>query len=167
MNSSENISEVAGAAAGEVIANRLRRTLIGPMWHGDAVNQLLHGVSAADAAKRPVAGAHNIWELVLHMTAWANIARDRASLKKQPEPTAAQDWPMHSGTSIEAWSDAQMRLTEAYERLAQKAEGLDDATLDANVPGHDYDVREMLVGVVEHGVYHGGQIGLLKRALRG
>lgn len=74
---------------------------------------------------------------------------------------------MHSGTSIEAWSDAQMRLTEAYERLAQKAEGLDDATLDANVPGHDYDVREMLVGVVEHGVYHGGQIGLLKRALRG
>lgn len=154
-------------SSSEVIADRLRRTLVGPMWHGDAVNQLLFGVSAADAARRPVPGAHNIWELVLHMTAWANIARDRLSLKKLPEPTTAQDWPpMNAGTSIEAWSDAQMRLTESYEALAQKAEDLDEATLDAIVPGHDYPVREMLIGVVEHGAYHGGQIGLLKRALR-
>ena len=160
MNSGEKFSEV--------IADRLRRTLVGPVWHGDAVNQLLHGVSAADAVARPVSGAHNIWELVLHMTSWANIARDRLSLKQLPEPTGAQDWPpMTAGTSIEAWSDAQMRLTEAYEALAQKAEDLDDATFDAIVPGHDYPVREMLEGVVEHGAYHGGQIGLLKRALRG
>lgn len=148
------------------IADRLRRTLVGPMWHGDAVNQLLHGVSAADANKRPVAGAHTIWELVLHMAAWANIARDRLSLKKQPTPTDAQDWPAVSGTSIEAWSDAQMRLSEAYERLAQQCEGLDDATFDAMIPGHDYNVEVLLQGVVEHGAYHGGQIGLLKRALR-
>lgn len=160
MHSSENPSEV--------IADRLRRTLVGPMWHGDAVTQLLQGVSAADAARRPVAGAHNIWELVLHMTAWANIARDRLSLKELPEPTTAQDWPpMLSVPSIEAWSDAQMRLTEAYEALAQRTEELDGATFDAIVPGHEYPVREMLIGVVEHGVYHGGQIGLLKRALRG
>lgn len=159
MNSSEKFNEV--------IADRLRRTLVGPMWHGDAVNQLLHGVSAADAVRRSVPGAHNIWELVLHMTAWANIARDRLSLKLLPEPTTAQDWPpMTAGTSIEAWSDAQMRLSEAYEALAQKAEDLDDATFDAMVPGHDYPVREMLIGVVEHGVYHGGQVAILKRALR-
>jgi uncharacterized damage-inducible protein DinB len=73
---------------------------------------------------------------------------------------------MTAGTSIEAWSDAQMRLTESYEALAQKTEELDEATLDAIVPGHDYPVREMLIGVVEHGAYHGGQVGLLKRALR-
>lgn len=153
---------------GEIVADRVRRTLVGPMWHGDAVNHLLHGVSASDAARRPVAGAHNMWELVLHMTAWANIARERLSLKTLPEPTTAQDWPpMICGTSIEAWSDAQMRLTEAYEALAQKTEDLDDDTLDTSVPGHEYSVRDMIVGVVEHGAYHGGQIGLLKRALRG
>jgi uncharacterized damage-inducible protein DinB len=151
----------------EAIADSLRRTLTGPMWHGDAINQLLSGVSAADAARRPVAGAHTIWELVLHMTAWANIAGARLSPKAQPEPTAAEDWPpLISGKSIEAWSDAQMRLTEAYERLAQKAEELDRDAMRAGVPGHDYSVRTMLIGVVEHGAYHGGQIGLLKRALK-
>ncbi|MBC8090266.1 MAG: DinB family protein [Phycisphaerae bacterium] len=150
----------------ESIADSLRRTLTGPMWHGDAVNQLLSGVPASDAANRPVPGAHTIWELVLHMTAWANIAHMRLASKPQREPTAAEDWPpLTGGQSIEAWSDAQMRLTEAYERLAQKTETLDRDALQAQVPGHDYSVRTMLIGVVEHGAYHGGQIGLLKRAL--
>ena len=150
----------------EAIADSLRRTLTGPMWHGDAVNQLLSGVSATDAARRPVAGAHTIWELVLHMTAWANIAQKRLSSKAQPEPTMAEDWPpVRGGQSIETWSDALMRLTEAYESLALRAEGLDRDALRTQVRGHDYSVRVMLIGVVEHGAYHGGQIGLLKRAL--
>lgn len=150
----------------EALADSLRRTLTGPMWHGDAVNQLLGGVSASDALRRPVPGAHTIWELVLHMTAWANIAYKRLSPRKQPEPTIAEDWPpLTSGKSIEAWSDAQMRLGESYERLAQKTEELDAEALRSQVPGHEYSVRVMLMGVVEHGAYHGGQIGLLKRAL--
>ncbi|MEO7360422.1 MAG: DinB family protein [Gemmatimonadaceae bacterium] len=153
--------------ASESIGDSLRRTLTGPMWHGDAVSQLLSGISAADAARRPIPGAHTIWEIVAHMAAWANIAQRRLSSKQQAEPTAAEDWPPHtSGQSIEAWSDAQMRLGEAYERLAQKSEGLDCDALDAQVPGHDYSVQVMLMGVVEHGAYHGGQIALLKRALR-
>lgn len=153
--------------ASEAIADSLRRTLTGPMWHGDAVNQLLSGISAADAARRPITSAHTIWELALHMAAWANIAQKRLSSKQPAEPTTADDWPpLTSGQSIEAWSDAQMRLGEAYEGLAQKTETLDRDALNAGVPGHDYSTRVMLMGVVEHGAYHGGQIALLKRALR-
>ncbi|MEP6834274.1 MAG: DinB family protein [Gemmatimonas sp.] len=151
----------------EAIADSLRRTLTGPMWHGDAINQLLSGVSAADAARRPITGAHTVWELVLHMTAWANIAQKRLSSKQQPEPTPAEDWPPHtSGQSIEAWSDAQIRLGEAYEGLAQKTEAIDRDELNTQVPGHEYTARVMLMGVVEHGAYHGGQIAMLKRALQ-
>ena len=64
--------------ASEAIADSLRRTLTGPMWHGAAVNQLLSGLSAADAACRPIAGAHTIWELVLHMAAWASVVEHGA-----------------------------------------------------------------------------------------
>ena len=153
--------------ASEAIADSLRRTLTGPMWHGDAVNQLLRGISAADAARRPITSAHTIWELVLHMSAWATIAQKRLSSKAQPEPTTVEDWPpLTSGQSIEAWSDAQMRLSEAYEGLAQKTEALDRDALNAHVPGQDYSARVLLMGVVEHGAYHGGQIAILKRALR-
>jgi len=43
---------------------------------------------------------------------------------------------------------------------------LDDAALDARVKGLDYPVGILLDGVVEHGTYHGGQIALLRKAVR-
>lgn len=150
----------------QAIADRLRRTLTGPMWHGDAITPLLQGVSASDAASHPVPGAHSIWDIVVHLTAWANIVRERLSLKEMRAPSAAQDWPpISTARSIEAWTDAQMRLTEAHEALAQNVEQLDASSLERGVAGHTYVVHEMLRGVVEHSLYHGGQVGLLKRAL--
>jgi len=60
------------------LANHIRRTVTGPMWHGPALGELLADVSVDEARIRPIAGAHTIWELVLHVTAWADIARAAA-----------------------------------------------------------------------------------------
>jgi uncharacterized damage-inducible protein DinB len=57
------------------------------------------------------------------------------------------------------------QLRGAYEALAAQVETLDDAALRATVRGRDHSVETMIRGVVEHGVYHGGQVALLKRAL--
>ena len=147
-------------------ADRIRRTVAGPMWHGDAINALLQGITPAQAALHPIKGAHSIWELVLHITAWANIVRERLSPHAQPTPSDAQDWPgVASHIDDKSWGGAIARLMSSHEVLATAVDKLDDRTLGAIVPGHDYTVLEMVGGVVEHGAYHGGQIGLLKRAL--
>ena len=36
-----------------------------------------HHAHAAEAASRPIPGAHSIWELVLHVAGWADVARAR------------------------------------------------------------------------------------------
>ena len=46
---------------------QLRRALQGDAWHGPSVLELLAGLSASQAASHPIAGAHSIWELVLHI----------------------------------------------------------------------------------------------------
>ena len=51
--------------------------MTGPMWHGPALAEVLEGVTAERAAARPIPGAHTIWEIVLHIIAWAEIARAR------------------------------------------------------------------------------------------
>ena len=61
----------------EAIADRLRRTIGGPMWHGPAIRELLVDVGPREAAARPIASAHSIWELVLHMATWAAFAAAR------------------------------------------------------------------------------------------
>jgi uncharacterized damage-inducible protein DinB len=56
-------------------------------------------------------------------------------------------------------------MSESYRGLAQDVRKLDDAAIDAMVPGLEYTMSNLLHGVIEHGTYHGGQIALLKKAL--
>jgi uncharacterized damage-inducible protein DinB len=135
------------------------------VWHGPALADLIGDVSAEDASAHPVTGAHSIWELVLHMTAWAEIARQRLTSPSAIEPTTEEDWPRVRGMSAEDWRGAVERLKEAHRELAADTALLDDARLIGRVPGRDHSVLAMLHGVVEHDAYHGGQIAILKRAL--
>ncbi|HET6958260.1 MAG TPA: DinB family protein [Vicinamibacterales bacterium] len=142
------------------LANHIERTVTGPMWHGPALKDVLDGVDAARARARPIAGAHSIWEIVLHVAAWADIARQRIHGECLGDPAPEQDWPPAGGD----WPQVIERLTESHRRLADDVRQLDDAALDAKVKTLDYPVGILLDGVVEHGTYHGGQIALLKKA---
>ena len=61
----------------ERIADQLKRAHEGGAWHGPAIDELLRGVTAGQAAARPFEGAHSIWELVAHAEAW-----ERAILRR-------------------------------------------------------------------------------------
>ena len=145
------------------LAKHIERTMTGPMWHGPALRDVLEGVDAARARRRPVAGAHSIWELVLHITAWSEIARQRIKGQATGDPTAEQDWPPVSDADAD-WPRAVDRLGDSHAELATDARTMNEEQLDALVPGLDYTVSVLLHGIIEHGTYHGGQIALLKKA---
>ena len=149
------------------LASHLRRTVDGPMWHGPALMELLGTVTVAQATVRPIPSAHTIAELVLHMTAWADIAGARLRGTAPAEVTPAMDWPSADSLDESKWHDALARLRASYDALAAQTEAMSDADLRGIVPASepDHTVETMLRGVVEHGVYHGGQVALLKRAL--
>jgi uncharacterized damage-inducible protein DinB len=155
------------------LSNHIKRTVSGPMWHGAALDEVLADVSHEQAAARPISGAHSIWEIVLHVTAWAEIALARVHGRRTGDPTPDEDWPAMPVAKQEAdsvsdpvadWHAARERLRDSYRALATDTRRLDQAAIDAKVPGLDYSVSNLLHGVIEHGTYHGGQIALLKRA---
>lgn len=149
---------------GRRLANHLRRTISGPMWHGPALQEALQGLTAEEAASRPLAGGHSIWELVQHIAAWAEISRERLT-QFLGEATSEQDWPPVNDTSAAAWQATVERLEKSFSALAEAVKVLSDDELSANLPGRDHPARAMLHGVIEHAVYHGGQIALLRKAL--
>ena len=146
------------------LSKHLERTMTGPMWHGQALAEILDGVTAERAAARPIAGAHTIWEIVLHVNAWVDIARARLKGQSTGDPTPEQDWPPVPASDAESWQRALKQLDTSHRLLAADARELDEAKLEALVPGLDYSVAVLLHGIVEHGTYHGGQIALLKKA---
>ena len=143
----------------------ISRVVSGPIWHGPALMDLVGDVTAEQAAARPITGAHTIWELVLHVTAWAEIARMRINDPRAPEPAPEQDCPAIPDASADAWRAAVERLNDSHRELAVDVGQMDETRLRQRVSGRDYDALVMLHGVVEHDAYHGGQIALLKRAL--
>ena len=150
------------------LSNHIKRTVAGPMWHGPSLDELLGSVSSDQAAARPVTGAHSIWEIVLHVTAWAEIALARLHGQRTGDPAPDEDWPPVPGSDAAAnWQAALERLRESYRALATHTRRLEPSAFDEKVAGADYSVSNLLHGVIEHGTYHGGQIAVLKRALEG
>jgi len=153
----------------ERIADELDRMNHGGAWHGPAIKETLNGVTASEAAARPINGAHSIWEIVLHMTAWAEEVRRRLSENARPLNGAA-DWPPPKDSTGDAWEDARSRLVAAHQRLRQEIREFPPSRLQESVSGEDNNGPTdsfyiMLHGLAQHDAYHTGQIAILKRAL--
>lgn len=150
-----------------LLANHIKRTVTGPMWHGPALAEVLAGVTHEQAAARPLADAHSIWEIVLHVTAWAEIARARIHGERIADASAAEDWPPVAPGGEAEWQAAVERLQTSHRELARDVRQLEESAIQEKVKGLEYTVSNLLHGVIEHGTYHGGQIVLLKKALAG
>src|SRR5262249_47744375 len=148
------------------IADQLERAFSGDPWHGPSLKDLLTGITPEQAGAQPVASAHSIWELTLHIELWARVARE--ALKGVPMPKLCgteKDWPAVTDKSSEAWNTAKAQFFTTGQELAQAIEGFSDARLGETVPGRTYDFYYLLHGIVQHSLYHGGQIALLKKAV--
>lgn len=148
---------------GQRLADQLRRSQSGEAWHGPSLEEILAGVTAQQAAAHPFAGVHSIWELVLHIAVWQKHILDRIERGGMAEIPDELDWPKVGATTDAAWKKALKDLKQANEDLACAVAKLDDARLHANVRGKDYDFHFMLEGMVQHNLYHAGQIALLKK----
>jgi uncharacterized damage-inducible protein DinB len=145
------------------IEDQLNRSFRGEAWHGPCLEELLRDVSFEQAAAKPVDGAHSVWEIVSHITAWIDAARRR--MEGEPlELSPEQDWPALPEPSDAAWKIALGNLEGAHEKLRGAVAALDSERLDDKVPGKPYSVYFLLHGIVQHNLYHAGQIAILKKA---
>ena len=155
----------------ERLRRELETTMDGDPWYGSAVARILDGIEAPGAAAHPIKGAHSIWELVLHMTAWVNEVRRRLEGGKHGDPTEG-DWPRVAETTPDAWKQAVSSLRRAHAELARTLAAADDAGLARQVAGNQVDASgkavtlyQTAIGILQHDTYHAGQIALLKKAL--
>jgi uncharacterized damage-inducible protein DinB len=132
------------------IADQLRRSWQGEAWSGPSVRDALAGVTASQAAQKPVKNAHPIWELVLHLTTWTNVARRRFQ-GELFEVSEAEDWPAMGGTDESTWQSALSALEKANDELVAALEVAakaadSDARLNDIAPGKDHTIYVLLHG---------------------
>jgi len=149
----------------ECIVDLLQSGYNGTPWHGPSLVANLNDLTAAQAVQKPIPNGHCIWELVQHITAWVNVTINTIDGQQYAILPVEQDWPAMSGTDDAAWQGALDILDSSMGALIAAVGELQDDTLWDNLPGMEFNMYWLLMGVVQHSAYHAGQIGLLKKGL--
>ena len=144
---------------------QLGKALEGDAWHGPSVLETLEGVTVEQAAAHPIAGAHSIWELVLHLCGTYDLVLRRLGGDGR-QLTESEDWPSTPETTAENWGDSIRTLKQLNEDLRHAVRNFPIERLDKPlVPEAPYTAYTQFIGITQHDLYHAGQVALLKKAL--
>ena len=146
------------------MGSQLKRSYEGGAWHGPSVLEAIEGVEWEQAFQKPVVGFHSICELILHIAAWAEVGARALNGDVYGSLPEEADWPDVGTPSEAAWEMAQKRCSAAQLKLRDSLRKYPDDELHEKLPGKEYSMNFLLQGILQHNVYHAGQIAVLKRA---
>lgn len=144
----------------------LEQTYGGNPWHGSSISHTLENVAASQATARPIPHCHTIGELVKHVTAWRIFALEKLRGNAAYDiATPEQDWPPVGAINQTGWQQSLAELSASQGQLLETLSLVNDEKLRETVPGREYDFYFLLHGIIQHDLYHLGQMALLKKAL--
>jgi len=154
----------------EKIINEFEKVLSGHPWYGSPVYNIINKVTFETAYEKPPGSVHNIAEIVLHMVAWTEEVMDRMNGLTAGAPTSG-DWPETGMPDEQKWQNYVNDLKLVNVNLLglirnfpeeQWNEPIDDKR--GNQPVVTYE--GLVWGLIQHHIYHTGQIALLKRIIQ-
>ncbi|RYY34765.1 MAG: DinB family protein [Sphingobacteriaceae bacterium] len=154
-------------------SNELSRVLSGDAWYSANTYDIIEGITFETAYERPPGGAHSIAEIILHMTGWTEEVIRRMQGHNAGLPPGG-DWPDAGTPNEQKWQ----RLKQDFKLMNVSLDGIiqkfpeekwDEPMVDERNKelGTGVTYAELLNGLIQHHVYHSGQIALLKRIING
>ena len=148
----------------ERIADQLKRAFEKDAWHGPSVLENLQGITAEQAQAKPINGAHGIWEIVLHISGWMKVAVPRMQGIKTSQPEEG-DWPAIKNATVTGWNQTLEEMQRNYDELMAAISKLSDEDLTKpvfEIPDYNY---VLLHRIIQHNLYHAGQMAVLRKAI--
>ena len=152
--------------------DRLMTVWAGDPWHGWSSKKILEDVSATEAVQRPLAGAQSIWDCTNHLIAWTEEVTARLSGSPGKAPVRG-DWPATIDSGPAAWAAtlaelkaARLALLDAIEKSHEEDLYTQVARLHDGAQSAPMTRAQTVSGLIDHDIYHLGQIAMLKKAIR-
>jgi uncharacterized damage-inducible protein DinB len=144
------------------IADSYHAVTIKGAWYGPSLAELLAEMSPELATTPPTPGAHTISALLQHLLLWNERVRNTSSNNPMPRWQAEEEW----AEPPIPWNELVSRWSQSRELLEEKIRKFPIEDLTKQVPGRNYPYETMLHGIVEHAIYHSGQIAMILSRLR-
>jgi len=146
---------------------QLSNVLSGRPWYAPGVYSTIEKVSFEAAYEKPPGSIHNIAEIVLHMLAWTEEVMDRMNGMTAGVPTSG-DWPQTGAPDEQKWQNYVDDLKLVNVNLQCIIQNFPDEQWNELVDDQrdnkkDVTYAGMIEGLIQHYIYHSGQIALLYR----
>jgi uncharacterized damage-inducible protein DinB len=144
------------------IADSYRAATVKGAWYGPTLAELLAGISPELAIKAPLPEAHSIAALLQHLLLWNERIRNTSDSNLMPRWDAEREW----AEPPVPWNDLVIRWNQSRDLLEEKIRSFPAADLTKQVAGRSYPYETMFDGIVQHAIYHSGQIAMVLSMLR-
>lgn len=147
------------------IIYNLKEVLSGNPWYGKSALTLFNEIDPALAYQKPDQ-SHSLIDLLYHMVTWAAFTQHRLMKDRQmdSDTVEALDW-REINPAIHTWENGVAQFTEATNAIIQLLEASSDQLLEEKVDYREYNFLHLLNGLVQHNIYHLGQIAYVNKLL--
>jgi len=150
----------------QYIAKQLQTLYDGEPWFGRAMKKILAEIDPAMALQKPNE-QHSILELLYHIINWREftISRLQAGNDKPVQYFDEHDWKQLDHSDASLWNKGLQLLEDSQQLLLTLLANLPEDILSNQVADREYNYRFLLNGIIQHDIYHLGQIAYVKKLL--
>jgi uncharacterized damage-inducible protein DinB len=147
------------------IIRQLREIQDGSLWFDQYVKDKIDSLSDAEALARPIPPVHSVAEYVSHMLEWRKECLLRFKGMKTDLMNSPDDWKDNIELTKIGWTNLKNTFYESTVTLIHALENQDDAYLETKFQDTDYNFHYLIEGIIQHDLYHMGQIGITIKLL--
>jgi uncharacterized damage-inducible protein DinB len=135
----------------------------GSLWVTEAFKTKVAPLPGEIALWKKPPFVYSIAGQVAHMAAWRNFVHQKIVHNDgfDIEDNSPQDWP-----PVNDWREVLKTFEKTQEYLLTDLHNFEAGRLDAIVPGRSYNFAHLLNGLVQHDLYHYGQIGTILAVIK-
>lgn len=149
---------------------QLQETQNGSGWIGENFDKKLNKITAKTAFLQPINSIHSVAEIISHLTIW----RQEAILKINTGKGSITDdleanWFKNEQLKKIGWQQLLINYTNSFNEFIELLKTKNHSFLQENYYDTDYKgnypYQFLIEGILQHDLYHLGQIGLVLKLL--
>ena len=142
---------------------QLQNVFDGTPYYGDSIQSIINLITY-ESANNSIDNGHTIAQIIEHMLAWRLVAIEhlKGNIHYDIELGSDKDWTSLKITSPTEWVKLKQAFAQSHETLIELLKQKEDSWLSSKLEGKAFSYNFLLKGIIQHDIYHIGQVNMLK-----
>ena len=146
---------------------QLQLAMQGDIWVDETFDKKLAGIDGSNSFNRPLPDIHSVAEVISHLYEWriSILSNMRGGIRTVREESS-HNWRTNEELLKEGWEVLLNKFKQSQQDLIDALNNQEDRFLQQPVKGESHRMKYYIDGLLQHDMYHLGQLGLIIKLLK-